>query len=201
MSSCNPKQARLAAGATYVTVATCNLNQWALDFDGNVARIRESIHRAKAAGASYRLGPELEIPGYMCEDHFLEMDTFTHSWEALADLLADDTTNGILCDIGMPVLFRGVRYNCRVWVLDRKILLVRPKVRDRVPTFAAVFRLRFRSRHNTPSAFSQMFNANDGNYRETRYFTPWGDQVCTLISVEASRCSAHSANGLCAENF
>jgi len=129
MSSCNPQETRLAAGATYVTVATCNLNQWALDFDGNIARIRESIHRAKEAGASYRLGPELEVPGYMCEDHFLEMDTFTHSWEALADLLVDDTTDGILCDIGMPVLFRGVRYNCRIWVLDRKILLIRPKVR------------------------------------------------------------------------
>lgn len=114
----------------YVTVATCNLNQWALDFDGNVARIRESILEAKAAGARYRVGPELEIPGYMCEDHFLEMDTFHHSWDGLADLLQDDTTHGILCDIGMPVLHRGTRYNCRVWVLDGRILLIRPKVSE-----------------------------------------------------------------------
>ena len=114
---------------SYAKVATCNLNQWALDFDGNVGRIRDSIQAAKAAGAKYRVGPELEVPGYMCEDHFLEMDTFVHSWDALADLLSDDTTDGILCDIGMPVLFRGSRYNCRVWVLNRKILLIRPKVR------------------------------------------------------------------------
>ena len=45
-----------------VTLATCNLNQWAMDFDGNLARIAESIRTAKARGASYRLGPELEIP-------------------------------------------------------------------------------------------------------------------------------------------
>ena len=37
------------------TVATCNLNQWALDFDGNLRRIVESIERAKAQGARYRV--------------------------------------------------------------------------------------------------------------------------------------------------
>ena len=45
------------------TLATCNLNQWALDFDGNQERIIESIRQAKAAGASLRVGPELEITG------------------------------------------------------------------------------------------------------------------------------------------
>ena len=33
-----------------VTVATCNLNQWALDFDGNLQRIIESINIAKEKG-------------------------------------------------------------------------------------------------------------------------------------------------------
>ena len=49
------------------TVATCNLNQWALDFGGNLGRIKQSINEARAAGARLRLGPELEIPGYGCE--------------------------------------------------------------------------------------------------------------------------------------
>ena len=52
-----------------VTVATCNLNQWTLDWEGNTQRIIESIRRAKAAGAKLRLGPELEITGYGCLDH------------------------------------------------------------------------------------------------------------------------------------
>lgn len=60
-------------------VATCNLNQWAMDFDNNVRNIKESIARAKEAGAVIRVGPELEITGYGCEDHFLEQDTVTHS--------------------------------------------------------------------------------------------------------------------------
>lgn len=61
-----------------VNLATCNLNQWALDFKGNLKRILESITLAKSKGCRYRLGPELEIPGYGCEDHFLETDTFDH---------------------------------------------------------------------------------------------------------------------------
>jgi len=131
------------------TVATCNLNQWALDFDGNLRRIIESIQMAKSLGATFRLGPELEISGYGCEDHFLELDTFTHSEESLAMILESKATSGILCDIGCPILFGGVRYNCRVFCLDGQILLIRPK----------------------------MNLADDGNYREKRFFSPWSDKT------------------------
>ena len=126
-------------------VATCNLNQWAMDFTGNLSRIEASIAAAKAAGCRFRTGPELEVTGYSCEDAFLESDTFMHAWESLASLLRGDLTDNILVDIGMPVMHRNVSYNCRVVCLNRKILGIRPK-----------FCL-----------------ANDGNYREMRYFTPW----------------------------
>ena len=126
-------------------LATCNLNQWSLDFEGNTARIIESIEMAKASGARYRLGPELEITGYSCEDHFLELDTLQHSWQSLACILKGGHTDGILCDIGMPIMHKNVRYNCRVFVLDGKLLLIRPK----------------------------MILASDGNYREARWFTAW----------------------------
>ncbi len=127
------------------TLATCNLNQWALDFDGNLERILQSIQIAKNSGARYRLGPELEIPGYGCEDAFLEDDTFLHSWECLAEILKSGLTDEIICDTGMPVMHKNVRYNCRVIVLNGKILLIRPK----------------------------LVLASDHNYREPRWFVPW----------------------------
>ncbi|CAM9979539.1 unnamed protein product, partial [Phaeothamnion confervicola] len=142
---------RLIAETPLVTLATCNLDQWALDFDGNLERVLRSIRIAKEMGARYRLGPELELCGYGCEDHYLEHDTFLHCDESLAELLQSDVTEGILCDIGMPVLHNGARYNCRVFCLDHKILLVRPK----------------------------LFMADDGNYRETRYFTTWKRHFAT----------------------
>lgn len=131
--------------STLVTVATCNLNQWALDFDGNLQRIISSIQQAKCKGATYRVGPELEVCGYGCEDHFLEQDTFYHCWESIEEILQADTTDGILCDIGIPIMHNGVRYNCRLFCLDRRVLFIRPK----------------------------LYLADDGNYRENRYFTTW----------------------------
>uniref|UniRef100_A0A6J0SU63 Glutamine-dependent NAD(+) synthetase n=2 Tax=Pogona vitticeps TaxID=103695 RepID=A0A6J0SU63_9SAUR len=128
-----------------VTVATCALNQWALDFEGNLERILKSIEIAKCKGARYRLGPELEICGYGCSDHYYESDTLLHSFQVLAKLLESPITQDIICDVGMPVMHRNVRYNCRVIFLNRKILLIRPK----------------------------MALANTGNYREMRWFTPW----------------------------
>uniref|UniRef100_A0A8C0KTB1 Glutamine-dependent NAD(+) synthetase n=1 Tax=Canis lupus dingo TaxID=286419 RepID=A0A8C0KTB1_CANLU len=83
-----------------VTVAACALNQWALDFQGNLQRILKS-----ESGATHVHVPSLH----------------------------------------RPVLHRNVRYNCRVIFLNRRILLIRPK----------------------------MALANEGNYRELRWFTPW----------------------------
>ncbi|WCJ26567.1 Glutamine-dependent NAD(+) synthetase [Euphorbia peplus] len=112
-----------------VKVATCNLNQLAMDFDTNLANIKESITKAKEAGAAIRLGPELEITGYGCEDHFLELDTVTHSWECLKEILIGEWTDGILCSIGMPIIKGSERYNCQVLCMNRKIIMVRPKMR------------------------------------------------------------------------
>jgi NAD+ synthase (glutamine-hydrolysing) len=33
------------------------------------------------------LGPELEICGYGCADHFFELDTEKHSWEILKEIV------------------------------------------------------------------------------------------------------------------
>jgi NAD+ synthase (glutamine-hydrolysing) len=44
-----------------ITVAVSTLNQWALDFEGNLNRILQSILEARELGATYRSGPELEI--------------------------------------------------------------------------------------------------------------------------------------------
>ena len=109
------------------TVATCSLDQWALDFAGNLRRTERSIALAKARGATLRVGPELELCGYGCEDHLLELDTYDHAWEALAELLRGEASAGCLLDVGMPVMHAGVRYNCRVFVLNRRVVLVRPK--------------------------------------------------------------------------
>lgn len=105
--------------AEVATLSTVTLNQFALDFEGNKGRILESIKVSKEEGSRFRTGPELEISGYNCEDHFYESDTITHSWEVLAELLKDAECQEILVDVGMPVMHNGVTYNCRVAFLNR----------------------------------------------------------------------------------
>ncbi|KAJ8294009.1 Glutamine-dependent NAD(+) synthetase [Rhodotorula toruloides] len=128
-----------------ITVATCSLNQHALDFDGNLERILRSIKIAKEKGAKLRIGPELEITAYGCQDHFLEGDTQLHSWQVLVKILECEDAYDMVVDVGMPVVHKNVLYNCRIILYQRKILLIRPK----------------------------MWLANDGNYRELRWFSPW----------------------------
>lgn len=126
-------------------VATCNLNQFALDFDGNLERVKMSVKLAKEQGARLRNGPELEICGYSCEDHFYECDTYLHCWQSICDILQSGITDGILCNFGAPIRHASAVYNCFIWILNSKIILIRPK----------------------------LFLANDGNYREMRWFTSY----------------------------
>ncbi|KAF3181757.1 glutamine-dependent NAD(+) synthetase [Orbilia oligospora] len=111
----------------FVSVSVCSLNQWAGDWIGNCDRIKESIRRSKAAGASLRVGPELEICGSDCLDSFFEDDLYLHSWEMLGCILADRECHDIFLCIGMPVKHGGKRYNSKVFALDGKILLIAPQ--------------------------------------------------------------------------
>ncbi len=130
---------------TIVKIATCSLNQSALDFEGNKRNIIRSIQLAKENGCKIRLGPELEVTGIECEDHFHELDTFQHSWEVLEDILKSGVTDGILTCTSLPVIHKNISYDCGVMLFNSQILLIHPKGHL----------------------------AEDGNYREGRWFVPW----------------------------
>jgi len=99
----------------------------------------------------------LQLCGYGCEDHFYEADTEAHCWESLVALLTDRALDGLLFDVGMPVSHCGARYNARVWCYSGAILAIRPK----------------------------LVLADDGNYREPRWFTAWNPAL--------SRAPTHTA--------
>lgn len=88
-----------------VNIAVCTLNQLALDFQGNLNRILKSLDECKKQNVSIRIGPELEITGYSCEDAFFEEDTVFHSWQVLAKILEYKEYKNILIDIGKFFFF------------------------------------------------------------------------------------------------
>ena len=126
-------------------ICAVSSNQHALDFEGNKRRIFRSIEICKQLGCTYRAGAELEVPGYSCEDHFKEIDTMYHCWEMVEDLLKTDLTDNIIIEMNMPVIHRSVCYNCKVLVLNKQILCIRPKTEL----------------------------ADENIYKESRFFTPW----------------------------
>jgi len=128
-----------------IRLAVATLNQWSTDYSGNELRIKQAIEIAKKDGAKLVLLPELVTSGYSCQDHFLERETYELSFNVITNLLKDRSLDDILIVIGTPVIHNDVRYNTNMFIYNGKIYLIRPK----------------------------MLLADDGNYREARWFTPW----------------------------
>jgi NAD+ synthase (glutamine-hydrolysing) len=126
-------------------LATSQLNQWVLDYDGNRDRIIAAIRSAKASNVSIILTPELCIPGYGLLDHWLENDVYANSWDIAAEIISNEDCQDIIIDLGLPIQHRGCSYNARLLALNGEVLAIRPK----------------------------LDLCNDGNFREMRYFTPW----------------------------
>jgi len=98
------------------------------------------------------VGPALETTGVSCEDHFLEADTIYHSWQVIKDILELTQMppyNDILCVIGAPVINRSVIYNSGVFIYNGQVILIKPKT----------------------------ILGNDGNYRESRWFTSYKGDI------------------------
>uniref|UniRef100_A0A1I8BIG3 Glutamine-dependent NAD(+) synthetase n=1 Tax=Meloidogyne hapla TaxID=6305 RepID=A0A1I8BIG3_MELHA len=129
-----------------INLAVCTVNQWALDFTGNKERILKTCRDAYEKGSKIRLGPELEIPGYNCLDHFHELDTEIHSWEVLKEIVDESIKMpDLLIVTGMPIRYRLGVYNCMVSLANGRLIFVYPKT----------------------------VLANDDIYREARWFVSW----------------------------
>lgn len=130
-----------------ITIGVATVNQFILDFENNTFNI---INAIKLASLNYFkiLGfPELAICGYSCQDHFFEREVFVLSYYMLKHIVSSTQsyTKNMLVAIGCPIMHRDVRYNCTVFFGNGKIFFIRPKT----------------------------VLADDGNYREARWFTPW----------------------------
>lgn len=78
-------------------------------------------------------------------DHFLEEEVYESSLDSLYLILTDKSLHDIVIDVGLPLKHRNLRYNARAICFNGKILAFRPK----------------------------LYLANDGNFREMRFFASW----------------------------
>ena len=126
-----------------ISVAT--LNQWSLDFEGNEKRINAAIDMAIRDDSELILLPELAVCGYSCQDHFYEREVYQESFDMIKRIMTKYKDVKIIIAIGCPIIHKDVKYNTCIFLYRGEIVLIRPKT----------------------------ILADNGNYREERWFTAW----------------------------
>lgn len=124
-------------------IAGAALNQTPIDWENNLANIREAIDQAKSQNVDFLLLPELCITGYGCEDLFLSDWVYEQAFDILLDIA--NICEQITVSVGLPTKIDGVNYNTTCLISNRKIL-----------GFTA-----------------KQYLANDGVHYEHRWFRPW----------------------------
>src|SRR3954469_1513193 len=81
-------------------VALAQINPVVGDIDGNAAKIREYIARAREEGAELVVFPELALTGYPPEDLLLKTGFVDRAGDALLAIAAD--CDGIVALVGFP---------------------------------------------------------------------------------------------------
>ncbi len=140
-----------------ITVAAATLDQTPLDWDGNVANVREAISMARERGASVLCLPELCLTGYGCEDAFHAPHVQLGAMRALEAILPD--TRGLAVSVGLPIWHRNALVNTAALLVDGRLVGLTAK----------------------------QFLAGDGIHYEPRWFKPWPANVRTDVDTPVGR--------------
>ncbi len=140
-----------------VKVAAAVLNQTALDWDGNAARIVAAIGAAREQGVQVLCLPELCLSGYGCEDAFHSPHVPRMAARVLHELLPE--TRGLIVSLGLPLWYAGGLFNTAALAVDGRLL-----------GFVAKQHL-----------------ANDGIHYEPRWFRPWPEGQVAQVAWDTAR--------------
>jgi NAD+ synthase (glutamine-hydrolysing) len=99
-----------------IRVALAQINTTIGDLDGNCAKIRDHVARARDAGADIVAFPELTITGYPPEDLLLRPRFVAENTEAMESLF--DFCRGITAVVGYVDLLAGDIYNAAAVIHD-----------------------------------------------------------------------------------
>src|SRR6478735_4416983 len=139
-------------------VAAPALNQTPLDWDCNLANIRQAIDMARSRGVSLLCLPELSITGYGCEDAFFSHAVIAMAERVLVELLP--ATKGMAVSVGLPHMHLGALYNTSALLVDGRLMGIVAKQRL----------------------------AGDGLHYEPRWFKPWPSGVVTSTRLAGQDC-------------
>ena len=142
----------------FLRISTCSLKQWAMDFEGNQKNIIECLTEVKKQSPDIVLLPELATTGYSCQDHFREKENYFLAMNIIKKIIESGLTDNMLVVIGNPIIFNNKKYNTMTYILNNEIKLIRPKITL----------------------------ADDGNYREARFFSSWEYGLFKTFNIDLS---------------
>src|SRR5204863_2807778 len=90
-------------------IAVAQINTTVGDFEGNAAKIRGAVDKARAAGAKLVVTPEMALSGYPAEDLWLRDDFCDLCTAELMKLAAGTTDIAVI--VGYPHREGRTRYN------------------------------------------------------------------------------------------
>jgi NAD+ synthase/NAD+ synthase (glutamine-hydrolysing) len=136
-----------------VKIALGQINPTIGDFSGNSARIIDFSKRARAAGASLILFPELSVCGYPPRD-LVERSAFVENNRKAAESIAAQTCGiAVICGVVTPAQAETGKsvMNSAVWLEDGKVVLQQSKML--LPTYDVFDEMRNFAPANSQSVF------------------------------------------------
>jgi len=136
-----------------VKIALGQINPTIGDFSGNSARIIDFSKRARAAGASLILFPELSVCGYPPRD-LVERSAFVENNRKAAENIAAQTRGiAVICGVVTPAQAETGKsvMNSAVWLEDGKVVLQQSKML--LPTYDVFDEMRNFAPANSQSVF------------------------------------------------
>ncbi len=109
-----------------------SINQTALDWNGNLERILESLtylkNNVNNNEPNIVLYPELVLSGYGCEDGFLLSSSKYKSWQSLQKILEfSKKIKNSLIALGTPFYYKGRIFNTMAIIYNGSLLAIIPK--------------------------------------------------------------------------
>jgi len=140
-----------------ISIGGACLNQTPIDWENNLANIKNAIQQAQGEGVNILCLPELCITGYGCEDLFLSDWLYQKALEKLLEL--QPICKQITVAIGLPIKFDGHNYNSTCLIKDGEIL----------------------------GFYCKQILANDGIHYEKRWFESWPFGIEEMIYIDGQQ--------------
>ncbi len=151
-----------------VAVPAVRVADPAFNTSQTIAMMQEAVGRR----ALLAVFPELGLSAYSCNDLFHQQALLDASLQALGEVVAASAELPLITLIGMPLLVKGMLYNCAVVICGGKILGVVPK------TFLPTYREFYELRQFAPAEYATVESIDLLDQREV----PFGNRL--LFQVE-----------------